>query len=272
MDHSTRARTPRRWALGLVAVGLLAGDLAAPAHGLPPAHDLPGWHLELAQDFDVDAPLGRFADTYPGWAGYDGGRDTSRDLDRRQDAQGRYDSSTTTTVHDGLADVRVHTEGPTPQVMALTPTTDGRWWQGRRYGRYSVRFRTDDVPGYKLAWLLWPTSDDWTDGEVDFPEADLGGSITAHAHDVTGTPSRNAYSLDTGTATDRWNIATIQWEPGRLTFTLNDRSWTTVDPTAVPTGPMRWVLQTETQLDSAAPDAAAAGHVQIDWVAVWSRG
>jgi hypothetical protein len=33
---------------------------------------------------------------------------------------------------------------------------------------------------------------------------------------------------------------------------------------------MRWVIQTETALDGTVPSNAAAGHVLIDWVAMWS--
>lgn len=235
-----------------------------------PVDDLPGWDLVLAQDFDTDAELGSFATRYPGWAGYDGATDTSRDLGRPGGTQGRYDSRTTTTVSDGVLDVHVHTRGGTPQVMALTPAVDGNWWDGRLHGRYSVRFRTDPVPGYKVAWLLWPTSDDWSEGEVDFPEGELGAAIDGNAHDVFGDPAQNAWSIETGASMQEWHTATIEWTPDRLTFLLDDREWTTTEPRAIPRDPMRWVLQTETQLTDAPPDPDAAGHVEIDWVAVWA--
>src|SRR4051812_38767480 len=65
---------------------LVLAMTAVPAFGLaaaaPPSDHLPGWHLVLSEDFDRNAPLGGFATEYPGWAGYDGARDTSRDLGR----------------------------------------------------------------------------------------------------------------------------------------------------------------------------------------------
>ena len=260
-------RGARRWWPGVLATAgvvlLMSGTATAPAT------DLPGWDLVLVEDFDSDAGLGDFATTYPGWAAYDGARDTSRDLGRPATTQGRYDSATTTTVHHGVADVRLHTADGTPQVMALSPTADGDWWAGQLYGRYAVRFRSDPVPGYKVAWLLWPSSDDWTEGEVDFPEGALGEEIEGNAHDVTGDPEANAWHVDTGTTMDQWHTAVIEWTPERLTFLLDDQSWTTTDPQAVPRDPMRWVLQTETELGTTAPPADADGHVQIDWVAVW---
>jgi hypothetical protein len=51
-----------------------------------------------------------------------------------------------------------------------------------------VRFRADLLPGYKIAWLLWPDAYSeglatWPqDGEVDFPEGDLAGGFWAFMH------------------------------------------------------------------------------------------
>ncbi|MGK5110465.1 glycoside hydrolase family 16 protein [Geodermatophilus sp. CPCC 205506] len=234
-----------------------------------PAYDLPGWDLVLAEDFDADAALGEFVDVYPGWAEYDGARDTSRDLGRRESHQGVYNSYVTTTVQDGVVDVRVHTDDGTPQVMALTPPPNEQWANDQLHGRYSVRFRADEVPGYKIAWLLWPSSDDWSEGELDFPEGSLGQEIVGNAHDVTGNPSVNRFSIGTDVTMEDWHTATIEWAPGRVTFLLDDRSWTTTDPEAIPVDPMRWVLQIETELSAEAPPADAEGHVEIDWVAAW---
>jgi hypothetical protein len=257
--------------LVVAALALLGGMLvSAPSRQPAPAFDLPGWRLVLVEDFDTPVALGDFADRYPGWAGYDGLRDTSRRLGRASTASGLYSSATTATVDAGLLDIHVHTAGGVPQVMALTPTPDDRFWEGQRYGRYAVRFRTDVVPGYKIAWLLWPSDDTWTNGEIDFPEGALGGEITGNAHDVTGDPRVNAWSITTGRTMGTWHTATIEWVPGRLTFILDGRSWTTSEPRALPAVPMRWVLQTETDLSTTAPDPDAQGHVWIDWVAAWS--
>ena len=235
---------------------------SAPVSAVP-AGDLPGWKLVLAEDFTRDAALGQFRSVYPGWSGYDGARDTSRN--------GTYNSDAVVSVSGGVLDKHLHSRGGAAQVAALTPAIGGRAWDGQLYGRYSVRFRADDVPGYKIAWLLWPSDDDWTRGEIDFPEADLGRSIGGFAHDVTGNPSRNAWAMDTGVAMDDWHTATIEWTPQSVTFTLDGQVESTTDRSAIPTDPMRWVLQTETALDGGAPSADAAGHVQVDWVAAWSR-
>lgn len=173
-------------------------------------------------------------------------------------------------MHDGVFDCRVHTEGQRPQVCALTPAIGGRSWSGQMYGRYAVRFKTDPVPGYKIAWLLWPSSNDWSQGEIDFPEGSLNGSISGSSHDVNGNPSRNAWYVDTRTEMNRWRTATIEWKPGRITYTLDSQSWTTTDSSALPRNPMRWALQTETEISSQAPAQSAQGHVMIDWLAAYS--
>jgi hypothetical protein len=234
-----------------------------------PTGDLPGWRLVLSEDFSAEAPLGSFAQNYRGWAGYDTWRDTSRSLGRPTVSQGVYNSATTTSVHAGVLDEFLHTDGQTPQVIALTPAFDGRSNSSQTYGRYAVRFRADTIPGYTLAWLLWPDSDDWAEGELDFPEGKPGGTIMGYAHDTTGNPSKNAWYADTGTTMTDWHTAVIEWTPTRLTYALDGRSWSTTNSTAIPTTPMHWVLQTETQLSSTAPDPTVSGHVQIDWLAAW---
>jgi hypothetical protein len=228
------------------------------------------WRLVLDEGFDRDAPLGRFSATYPGWAGYDSWQDTSRTLGRPRAQQGTYDSSTTTTVRDGLVDIRLHTRGLTPQVMALTPPLPAAR-SAQLYGRYAVRFRSDVVPGYKMAWLLWPASDSWGEGEIDFPEGDLGGVIEGYSHDTLGSPEVNAWSISTGTSSDQWHTAVIEWSPTAVRFILDGRVWATRDTSAIPRTEMRWVLQTETQLSAQAPDPEVSGHVYIDSVAIWAR-
>lgn len=179
-----------------------------------------------------------------------------------------YNSATTTTVQDSVLHEHLYTAGSTPQVMALTPPLSSG---GQLYGRYAVRFKSDVVPGYKLAWLLWPSSDDWSQGEVDFPEGDAGGEISGYAHDTTGQPSRNAWYLNTGKPMTSWHTAVIEWSPDKLTFILDGIAHSTTDPKAIPTHKMGWVLQTETQLSAEAPSPSVSGTVSIDWVAAWTR-
>jgi hypothetical protein len=230
-----------------------------------------GWKPLIDEGFDRPAALGSFSDVYPSWSWYDGMTETSRETARPRSQVGVWRSSTTTSVHDGMLDCHLWTKGKQPQVCAITPTPDDAIWHGQLYGRYSVRFKADRVPGYKIAWLLWPDSDDWTKGEIDFPEASLDSTITGSTHRNDGDPSDFAYFFDTAQPLGGWHTATIDWEPGRLTFILDGESWTTTAKAGLPTVPMRWTLQAETDVQDEAPDAAAQGDILIDRVQAWSR-
>jgi beta-glucanase (GH16 family) len=244
-----------------------------------PTTDLPGWTLLLSEDFSRNATLGNFASVYAyDWAGYDGGYDTSRNLGRPSAKAGRYSTPYTTTVHDSMLDMRVFTSDGTqssdipagqPLVAAPVPHI-GEWAQ--LYGRYSVRFKTDAVEGYKIAWLLWPAQpNSWTSGEIDFPEGGLGEDITGFSHQVDGDPNVNQYQLQTGVSMTDWHVATIEWMPTRINFILDGvRVGTTTDPDAIPHVKMYWVLQTETWLSATPPPTNSTGHVYVDWVAAWS--
>ncbi|MBI1375893.1 MAG: family 16 glycosylhydrolase [Frankiales bacterium] len=222
-----------------------------------PRGDLPGWHQVFADDFTTDAPLGSFLSVYgAGWSAYPSPwRDTS--------GNGVYDPARTLSVRGGALDIHLHTENGTHYVAAPTPRLPAM-----TYGRYSVRFRADAVPGYKTAWLLWPDDDRWPlHGEVDFPEGDLDARISAFAHFADANGGQDAFPT-TATYSD-WHVATVEWTPGRLVFVL-DGAVIGVSTTEVPSTPMHWVLQTETRLSGGPPSGTAAGHVQVDWVTAYT--
>lgn len=239
-----------------------------------PVGDLPGWTQIIAQDFTTPAPLGSFAATYPYWARYDGFLDTSRNTTRPAGQVGTYNSATTTTVHDSLFDGQIFTDANgTPQVFAITPPfQDGTTVSGGQiYGRYSVRFKIDMMAQYKIAWLLWPRDNNSAEGEIDFPEANLDSTIHGYSHEVNGVHSNNAYSFNTQVnAYGDWHITTIEWTPNGLTFYLDGAQVGQYSGTlGLPTTEMKWVLQTETWINSTAPDPATTGHVYVDWVVAY---
>jgi hypothetical protein len=221
----------------------------------------------MRQDFTTPATLGGFDTAYRDWATYDGGQDTSHNTSRPAKQVGVYNSATTTTVHDSLFDGRFFTDrNGTPNVFAITPPNQDQGG-GQTYGRYSVRFKIDAAAGYKIAWLLWPTDDRWSEGEIDFPEGDLDGQMSGYSHDVTGNPEHNAFAFDSGVpASGAWHTATIEWTPGKISYTLDGRSRSTTSAAAMPSHPMRWALQTETAVSSTAPNPATTGHVYVDWL------
>jgi Glycosyl hydrolases family 16 len=227
---------------------------AAPG-GVPlPTGDLPGWTSVFAEDFTANVAQGSFPGPYAAtWMSYHGFADTYRGGDYNQGI---------ISVQNGALDLFLHSRGGRPQVAAPIPLVDGKWG-GQTYGRFSVRFSADPVAGYKAAWLLWPDSNNWADGEIDFPEGALDGTLWGFHHCV-GRPTSNCHWFDTKVGFTGWHTATIEWSPGRIVYLLDD---VVVGNTTnrVPTGPMHWVLQTET--DHVA-DTATSGHVLIDWVTI----
>jgi beta-glucanase (GH16 family) len=202
----------------------------------------------------------------PKWKVYpDGWPDTTHN--------GTYYPSKVLSVSGGVLNMYLHTEiingvavhmvsAPEPRL----PTSPN----GQLYGRYSVRFYVEPVLGYKTAWLLWPDSEIWpADGEIDYPDCNLNQTIHAFMHWATPSGGQTAISTNVPEA-GAWHIATEEWQPGKVTFIL-DGTEIGVATTLVPTKPMHYVLQTETQLTGGPPSDTAAGYVKVDWVTIYSR-
>jgi hypothetical protein len=235
----------------------IAAATAASGQGMP-VGDLPGWRQIFRDDFTTDVPQGAFPGALAGrWGAYP--------YPARDTYSGTYWPQKVISVHDGFMDLFLHSENGVHLSAAPTPRLPGASsGNGILYGRYAVRFRADPVPGYKTAWLLWPDSGAWPrDGEIDFPEAGLDDPICAFMHRMGGA-GQDVYC--TGATYPTWHTAVIEWTPQRLTFILDDRVVGNATSN-IPNTPMHWVLQTET--NKVPPDNAAAGHVQIAWVAVY---
>jgi hypothetical protein len=192
---------------------------------------------------------------------------------------GVYDAKRVNSVSGGLLDWYLHKENGQPYVSALVPVVPATGW-GQRYGRYSVRFRSDVVPGYKMAFLLWPDSDNWGEGEIDFPEAgsleksgkdnSIYANLYPRGNTRTGTPGTpTRFSTTTQAGDGLWHIATMEWSPNKLTFILDGVNLGS-KTAGVPTTPMHWVLQVETSIGGPARNSNAAGHLQVDWATMYS--
>ena len=224
-----------------------------------PTGDLPGWKQVFADDFATEVPLGQFPGSVYGakWGAYqEGWPDTT--------GNGTYSPSRVLSVDDCALDYYVHTEDGEHLVSAPTPKVPAG-----AYGKYSVRFRADPLPGYKTAWLLWPDSEQWpADGEIDWPEGNLDETMFAAMHHAD--PNGGQDWFGTSATFPTWHTATTTWEPGKVTFELDGEVIGT-STTKVPTKPMHWVLQTETSTDGSVPSDATSGHVQIDWVVAYDE-
>jgi hypothetical protein len=218
----------------------------------------------MSEDFTKNAALGSFTSVYgKAWGGYTNVKDTSK--------HGLYAPDQVLSVSNSTLDWYLHTVNGQPLVAAPQPTG----YTGQTYGAYSVRYRTDAVKGYKTAFLLWPTSNQWNDGEIDWPDGNLGGAINP-ASKLVGA-ANNAFDKPAGNHPPvegtGWHTATFTWTPGVVKFYLDGTFvGQTSNSGGVPTKAMRWVLQVETSLDGSTPAASAAGHVQVDWVVQYKQG
>lgn len=255
---------------------------AEPSGQAMPSGDVLGWRQVFADDFTTPVPSGGFsgcvkastlmqsncsglpADVAARWWAYpDGWPDTEHN--------GQYYPSQVLSVHDGMLDYRIHTSaGGTPLVAAAVPKIpDGVSGGGLRYGAYAVRFRAASMLGYKAAWLLWPDSERWpADGEIDFPEGDFNGSISAFMHYVGATNGTMQAAFATPATFSSWHTAVIEWTPGSCRYILDGQVIGTVSQ-SVPSDPMHWVLQVETAIDGSVPAPTTAGDVLIDWAAAY---
>lgn len=253
-----------------------------------PTGDLPGWTLLATEGFDTDIPLGQFRSIMGAeWDEYNTYDDTSDN--------GRYRLDLTATAEDSILNIRMHRVSGQPYAYVAAPTP----WGGipQLYGRYSVRWRStgNTVNGtYKVAWLLWPYEGDpvnypnpdpggefgwWANGEIDHPECtlDVGENIKGFSHDVSwpapgGDPGNNILAWTNGNDSHLdWHISTIEWTPSRVTFlTDNQFRAQTTNVKGIPDVPMRWVLQSETELSGSVPPVGSEVNIQIDWLAVWA--
>ena len=249
--------------LSLVGAALLALHADSSQVNGAPRGDLPSWRQTMVQDFNSPAAAGAVGRVYgPDMRGYDGLSDSS--------GFGTYTPDEVLSVHDGYLDFHLHYSNNRPRVASVIPFG----YSGQTYGRYSVRFRYDSIPGYKVAFLLWPASDDWNEGEIDWPEGALDGSLYGNSA-IKGTRTSNGMQFDPGdrrysaARPGQWQVATIEWRPGLVQWFLDGRLVDqTTKPAGVPDTPMRWTLQVETADDASStfPAPGTAGHLQVDWV------
>jgi len=221
-----------------------------------PTGDLPGWKQIFTEDFTTPVARGSFPGTYSAkWLSYHGFPNTYKN--------GHYDQEII-SVQDGNLDILMQTVNGRPLVAAPVPLVNGKWG-GQVYGRYSVRMKADPVVGYGVAFLLWPDSEAWSDGEIDFPEGHLDGKVSGFNH-CPGDPMSLCSEVPTSATYAEWHTYTIDWTPDRLSF-LVDGTVAGSTTSNIPSTPLHWVLQGETP---GFPSPTSTGHLLIDWATIYS--
>lgn len=221
--------------------------------------------LIIDEHFLTNAPEGEFFNAYPSFGFYPSPwPDTSRN--------GTY-APDLISASDGLMRIRMRATSDRTYVAAVLPIIPGHdtWAEGQTYGRYEVRFKVEaPAPGFKIAWLLWPDSDDWNEGEINFPECDLTPGTTIHAFNhQAGNPSVNQLAHDTGASPYEWHTVAIEWTPDRIRYVL-DGALAAETTESVPSTPFHWVLQCETALDGTRPAPGTEAIILVDYVRQWT--
>jgi beta-glucanase (GH16 family) len=131
---------------------------------------------------------------------------------------------------------------------------------------YSIRFRSDDVPGYKGMAFLWPVNK--VSGDIEYPEANLNEDLVGIIHTAVWGSAKQTFR---STATwSSWHTATLEWTPTSVTFLLDGKSLGTTTKD-VPQTPMTLAVRAECDEQGAPkPPASAQGDMQIDWLTVYS--
>jgi hypothetical protein len=234
----------------------------------PTATAFSGFTRVYVEDYNTDVSLPNFGVTaYQGQNGYEG---------ITSGASGtKWTSKTTTTVSGGAVHLRNFMQNGVAQCGALTPLTtnpSASWnQQGQLYGKWVARIRSSSTVGFKVAFLLWPTSGNWPDGEIDYPEANLNGTVGYSTHNVVGNPEDQVWGYDpSGTkfGDGQWHTYTFTWTSTAVTFELDGKVIKTVtDSSYIPKNPMRWDLQCEISTDGTKPTSSSDGTVDVDWIA-----
>ena len=108
---------------------------------------------------------------------------------------------------NGMLRLQLRRENGTTQGAARS-----RRFGARTYGRYAMRFKADPVPGFKVAWLLWPQSGSGTDdGEIDFPEGNLHRRICAFMHFAPASRGTQDAFCTTSIFASGWHTAVFEW-------------------------------------------------------------
>lgn len=239
---------------------------ADPSGQAMPTGDAPGWHQVFSDNFAGSVPLGRFpAAVAPQWGrSYaNGWRDTTK--------HGVYMPTRVVSIADGMMRIHVHTEHRVHMVAAVVPTIRGSHsgGGGLLYGRYVIRMRADAVAGYKVAVLLWPDNGRWpASGEIDFPETEFRRTVFAWVHHQGAVSGVDQTGFRTRTSLSGWHTLALTWLKNRVTFQIDGRVIGTTR-VRIPSTPMHFVIQTETNPGSP-PPSSASGNLEIDWIAVYT--
>ncbi|MBL8159100.1 ricin-type beta-trefoil lectin domain protein [Candidatus Saccharibacteria bacterium] len=239
-----------------------------------PKSDLPGWKHVFFDDFNKDTDPGDWGspcDFYRvAYTGAEGQQWRSSPM-CANDLYGKrpYRADQVLSVKNGLLRFHLHTVDGQPAGANPSPIINPALMdQHQLYGRYSVRLKVDNphLREYYFAGVLWPQSERWpADGEADFPEGYLDGTVSGFHHYAGEGSCYDCQEQvrEVGARFTEWHTYTIEWTPEKMTFLLDDT--VVLESTKwVPQTPMRWQLQADTR-----GFGNNDGNLLVDWVSIY---
>jgi hypothetical protein len=196
----------------------------------------------FVEDFTTNAVTGLVSSLYPqSWQPYPDG------------TSGIYAPSKTVSVHDGVMDVALGTGAGAAGTFG---SADGAW--DHVGGSFSVRAKATGGDGNGAAFMLWPTSNVWSDGEIDFPEGNFESNPMVFHHSMTPGQEAERIQVDTGVSWRDWHTYKVDWVPGEsVTYSVDGKVLQTITED-VPTTPHRFMFQVG--------NWGEKGNLLIDWV------
>lgn len=208
----------------------------------PTPTDGPDDDAAFSETFNTDAPAGQFASTYAdAWQPYPDGTGS------------KYYSAQVISAHDGVMDVSLDGRRGAAGTFG---TMAGAW--DHIGGTFSIRAKATGGDGNGAAIMLWPTSNVWADGELDYPEGNFDSTPMVFHHSMVRGQEATAQAISTNMDWRDWHTYTTDWEPGQYVRYYLDGDLIGTITTNVPTTPHRYMFQVG--------NWGNTGHLLIDWV------
>ncbi|TCL83311.1 beta-glucanase (GH16 family) [Curtobacterium sp. PhB142] len=248
MQHRRIRRTALIAALigAVVVAAPLGAGTVAYAGVTAPVGNVGKFKQTFVENFSTTASAnGQFAKTYANsWQPYPDG------------TGGTYYSGSQVSARNGYMDVTLDGKHGAAGTFG---TLNGAW--SHVGGKFSVRAKATGGDGNGAAFMLWPSSNVWSDGEIDYPEANFEGSPMLHHHSMVAGQEANSTSMSTGVTWRSWHVYSVEWIPGKSVQYLLDGKVIKTVTSNVPKTAHRYMFQVG--------NWGAAGHLDIDWVSTY---
>ena len=156
-----------------------------------------------------------------------------------------------------------------------------------RYGKVEASIKTVDGEGFWPAFWMLPTGGGWPcDGEIDIMEqwgSDGPSNITtgaAHAGTCPGgsTYQSSSHVISNGSYADNFHIYSIEWQPGLITWYVDNIQFLQVTPSSYPNinwpfDSNNWYLMFNLAITSSGPNSNTIfpSQIEIDWVRIYEN-